>query len=295
MKTVNRNRKAFSIVELLTVMSIIIILMSLLLPAMNMIKRYSKKVKQHAQFHSIAAGLDMFLNEIGDYPESDRLDDDGVPYCGAMRLAEAMVGQDLLGFHERSLFRSNGQDGANIVIYPDFATLTPQEKEDNLASRRGPFVQPDKSEAYTIKEVYPAALLGAVFDPCSMVICDEYPRVRNQQTGKKIGMPVLYYRADVSGQEHVYGGTNNIYENLDNQDLIDLGLPWDSTGASVHPMDTSVASPSGPELFYGITEDSRATALSNLTRPVLADTYILISAGFDGLYGTRDDVYNFGE
>ena len=28
-------------------------------------------------------------------------------------------------------------------------------------------------------------------------------------------------------------------------------------------------------------------------RPYRADSYILMSAGFDGLYGTKDDVFNF--
>jgi hypothetical protein len=27
----------------------------------------------------------------------------------------------------------------------------------------------------------------------------------------------------------------------------------------------------------------------------MADSYILISAGFDGEYGTSDDVFNFGD
>jgi hypothetical protein len=30
-------------------------------------------------------------------------------------------------------------------------------------------------------------------------------------------------------------------------------------------------------------------------RPYREDSYILMSAGFDGLYGTADDVFNFGE
>ena len=30
-----------------------------------------------------------------------------------------------------------------------------------------------------------------------------------------------------------------------------------------------------------------------MPRPYRADSYILISAGYDGLYGTRDDICNF--
>ncbi len=30
-----------------------------------------------------------------------------------------------------------------------------------------------------------------------------------------------------------------------------------------------------------------------MSRPYRSDSFILLSAGFDGEYGTRDDVYNF--
>jgi hypothetical protein len=44
--------------------------------------------------------------------------------------------------------------------------------------------------------------------------------------------------------------------------------------------------------FYVITRDEKITSMA---RPMRSDSYILISAGFDGLYGTSDDVFNFGE
>ena len=44
-----------------------------------------------------------------------------------------------------------------------------------------------------------------------------------------------------------------------------------------------------PEKFYEITRDYRIS----IERPYRAHSYILISAGVDGLYGTGDDVFNF--
>ncbi len=78
MKRVSNNqhsRHGFTIIELLTVMSIIIILIGLLVPSLNRVKRYSMDVKQRAQFHSIAVALDLFNAEFDGYPDSNAMDD----------------------------------------------------------------------------------------------------------------------------------------------------------------------------------------------------------------------------
>ena len=59
-------KKGFTIIELLTVMSIIIILMSLLVPGLNRIRKLAKDLAQKAQFYDI----DKALN---DYPGKRRL------------------------------------------------------------------------------------------------------------------------------------------------------------------------------------------------------------------------------
>ncbi len=114
----SRNKRAFTIVELLTIMSIIVILMGLLLPALNKVKRYAKEVKQKAQFHSIDVAMELFNTEHDDYPESGALDGSGTTdYCGAMKLCEAMMGQDLMGYHPDSVFNWDGTDAEGNQIY----------------------------------------------------------------------------------------------------------------------------------------------------------------------------------
>ena len=54
----SKKTKGFTIVELLTVMSIIIILMGVLVPALNRVRRFSKIVTQRGQFHEISKGLE---------------------------------------------------------------------------------------------------------------------------------------------------------------------------------------------------------------------------------------------
>ena len=129
-------RAAFTIIELLTVMSIIVILMSLLVPSLAMVKRYAREVRQRAQFHAIEAAMELFQSVEEGYPDSSALDEDNADYCGAMKLCEAMVGQDLMGFHPDSHFRSDLEDGQNNLLY-DKDPTSPGDDPDvpNLAAR----------------------------------------------------------------------------------------------------------------------------------------------------------------
>lgn len=281
------NKKAgFTIVELLTVMSIIVILIGLLVPALNMAKQYAKKLKQMAMFHSIDAALELFNNEFDGYPPSDALDPDDEPYCGAMKLCEAMMGQDLLGFHTNSVYKESGLNSDDSVdLYP--ADPDP----DNLKARRGPFLPSESANAYQMEEIYDDDYTP--FDANDFVLCDVY--TRNMQSGKKTGMPILYYKANTANSMHdpnnvpgtPDGSTTNIYNIWDNQQLVYLGKPWVS------------GSPSDPEkqhslfqadTFYELTKSHKITTA---VRPYRADSYILLSAGFDGEYGTADDIFNF--
>ncbi|MHC4229911.1 MAG: type II secretion system protein, partial [Planctomycetota bacterium] len=86
----SNRRAAFTIVELLTVMSIIVILIGLLVPALNQVKRYAHEVKQRAQLKSIATAIELFNSEFDGYPDSSAMGPDGMAYSGAMKLCEAV-------------------------------------------------------------------------------------------------------------------------------------------------------------------------------------------------------------
>jgi hypothetical protein len=119
-----------------------------------------------------------------------------------------------------------------------------------------------------------------------------------------MGMPILYYRADpakfafpintetpTNMQTKAFMYT---YNYKDNQDLIDMGMPWFVGPA--HPLASGGATDDGvtivdcPKRFYDIVRDKKVVTDD---KPYKADSYILMSAGFDGQYGTKDDVYNF--
>ena len=285
----SNNKRAFTIVELLTVMSIIIILMGLLAPAMNRVRRFAKKVSQKNQFHSIDVALELFRSEFDGYPDSGALDPAGVPYCGSMKLAEAMMGQDLLGFHPDSRFRADGMDGAGNALYP----LPGPPPLVNLQARKEYYLPLEQANAYKLADIYPG-IASSPFNGDRFVLCDEYTPVMNLTTGKKIGMPVLYYKANTSNTRHdssdlpVPGNDKGqIYNYLDNNQLVELGKPWNPP-----PTGTNHALFTDPTKFYTSTWNEK---VSSMVRPYRADSYILLSAGFDGEYGTPDDVFNFGD
>ncbi|MHC4883046.1 MAG: type II secretion system protein, partial [Planctomycetota bacterium] len=153
-------KKAFTIVELLTVMGVIAVLIGLMVPALALVKDYSKRIQQKAQFHGIDMGLEMYKTEFGSYPRSD--DNSLIPahatldnsaYCGANKLAEALVGLDLIGFHPNADFRSNGQNlipdpltgiATSTLIYDTFSGAW-QTAQENIDARKGPFVDLENS------------------------------------------------------------------------------------------------------------------------------------------------------
>lgn len=278
-----RRKRAFTIVELLTVMSIIVILIGLLVPALNKARRYATLVRQKAQLHSMDAAIELFNNECGGYPPSDamdgRLTGAKEAYCGAMKLCEALMGQDLLGFHSRSVFRRDGMDSTGtVLLYP------PNPSEENRKARKGPYIAAESANVYSMQKVYSNQ---STYLPTSFVLCDVYERQMN--SGEKTGMPILYYKANTANSFHDpnlqptrENSMGNIYNYWDNQELVALGKPWESAGAT-HALAT-------PARFY---QNTRNHLIETARQPYRADEYILLSAGWDGEYGTGDDICNF--
>jgi type II secretory pathway pseudopilin PulG len=268
----------------MTVMSIIILLIGLLVPALNMVKRYAKRVMQKNQFHTIEVAMDIFNAEWEEYPPSEAKDEENLDYCGAMKLAEAMVGQDLAGYNPASKFRRDGQ------VTNDPATVLYFDPSADRSARRL-YLKPENANANPLEHLFPAGVSLGGFLKERLVLCDVYGRVTHTVNGKLVGMPILYYRADATKTQHDATPLNNpqnIYDFRDNFVFAQLQPPWDPQGQERHPLAAT------PKLFYQKTVNPNITMLEG-NRPYRADSYILLSAGFDGLYGTDDDVFNFGK
>jgi type II secretory pathway pseudopilin PulG len=291
----------FTIVELLTVMSIIIILISLLLPSLAAVRRYSKDVRQKGQFHDIENCLEMFSINYDGYPDSSWSDLEGDNYCGAMKLCEALLGQDGFGFHPDSYFDNMGRSKAGAELYynrraqPDI--FNKPEDAENLRKRRIPCME-KTAPLCLIETLFKNFDDGfAPFDANCPLLCDVYTRSQLLNArGDKMGMPILYFKADPSKLTHDAEdgykwwpqiGTN-IYNYYDNHELLALNPPW--AEGREHPMFAPTSSV--PKVFYDMTL-SEETSIGTYQKPHNPHTYILISAGWDGIYGTGDDIFNF--
>jgi hypothetical protein len=284
-------------------MSIIVILMSIMMPSLAAIRRYSKVLKQKGQFHDISTGLEMFSIDFDGYPDSKgtrtaggspgwNVDIENVPYCGAMRLCEAMVGQDGLGFHPDSRFAASGMDANPVPInlYPKPVT------DDNRRQRKHTYIDIDKFKTAYLVDLYAdQGVYLTAADPCETVICDVFGKVKGRETNAKLGLPILYYKADstkLGNDPNINNTPGNIYDWRDNHDITGLRPAGVTERIPLYEGVTAPSVKTGQDIFYEVIRDKKSTITA---KPYNENTYILISAGWDELYGTRDDVYNFGE
>jgi type II secretory pathway pseudopilin PulG len=315
--TSTKLRTGFTIVELLTVMSIIIILMSVLVPGLSRARRFAKVVIQKGQFNEMAKGLELFRNDHQEtYPDSGATDTNATPagYCGAMKLCEALLGQDGMGIHSSSNFQAK----QTSYLFDLCVTIDPPYDTPHTTNlqERTKYTDAENIKAYRLRNVFasgwtfnvqnhyspqgafvdtlPNAVIGDVFQRAD-IKGGTAPTGCPQKAGQKVGMPVLYYKADPSKLNHdtitdpltaTATANTNIYNFDDNYALTALGCPWESSQTTPHPMFTD------PRVFLKAITNDKVTATP---RPHNEDGYILMSAGWDGLYGTQDDVYNFAK
>lgn len=297
----DRTQPAFTLVEVVTTIAIIAILAAILVPAFNMVFKTATNVKQKAQFNSINMALEGFRTDFGDYPESFNPLDVSNMYGGAQRLAEAVIGYDGFGFHPQSIFSPWGTDsvligGKDLYILPN-SKWNDDEKKASLKSRKGPYLELETANSIKIADLY-----GDVYNDArdyTFVLSDAFTTVKNQRTKKQTGMPILYYKANPAASQHNPGHFSpaaysdlNIFDLRHNWYLLALGKPVESGVNLMHPLFDN------PNLFYEATRNPNYYNPANQTdttfwRPFRAESFILHSAGSDGLYGTPDDVFNF--
>ena len=327
-----RCRRGFTLIELLTVIAIIALLISILMPALQGARTQAKNLKIKALEKSCADGLEMFradnekdFRANGGLPPSVVAEDENqiehageaAKLFGAHWLVRYLMGKDFNGYVSK---RDVPKDWLDLPEkwydkYPD--------STGELLPRRGPYVDAQSVDILDTGELSGGSVtsesdLNALDSP---VIIDAF------------GYPILYYVANTALANRPganmarYGGddellSTGIYDFDDNwlftgkcqgtatspgacsEEHWDFGSgkhklayfgPDPEDGAYISDMVGATGSFQSFIVNKDVLDSTYDVDHLDRTRilPVRQSTFILISAGKDGLYGTSDDVTNF--
>ena len=348
--------RAFSLVELLTVMFIIAALIAILVPSLNAARNSAKKTATKAALNALKGSLENFRNDnqrqfarTNGYPPSHAhpviMDESRDPVfdpvkgefpfietkpvvTGAHWLPAMLMGPDQLGYIDGKKVTTKdslryepwkwytadplgtGTRLERVGFYADPGGLKTVRTEE-LPGRENPtlFADPETGagpwevvkDLPVIVDSWGQPLLyyaaNANGQPANMLADKRDPD--NKYTGEdQEAGPPFYFHED----NHAFTGhdTENGWdidgphpiaeagESMTADELIDSSNPKAIASFARYIMDRTLLR-SLKETKPGGEEPSEKTQL----RPVNADSYLLISAGVDGVFGTPDDVTNF--
>lgn len=355
MRGTNRRRSAggFSLIELLTVIAIITLLISILIPSLTAARNSAKKTSTASTLNGIRIALEAFRNDnerefpatngyppsfahppIGNYAFAPHLGEfpflEGKPRAyGAHWLPAMLMGLDLNGFVPRgnvptslqnkpstwykpTAYQGKALPRAPLYLEPGSVRLTPTqdlpgrrpEQQSLFPNWGAPGSPTDEStmrqlpvivDAFEQPILYYAAnrfASGGVLVARSRTINNTYDR----------GQPYYFHQDNIGFTGQGVWGTGGTYTGdagwnfaggLSSHPIADPGDDVTAVTVESHGQGRSFAR-------YILDKNAYRAQLANNAQPtattplkaVNPDSYLLISAGVDGLYGTKDDVTN---
>jgi prepilin-type N-terminal cleavage/methylation domain-containing protein len=314
-RRIDREHGGFTLIELLVVIAIISMLVMIMASGLGKVMKSAKALKQKSVLHSLEVGLEFFHDENDGYPQSKVESSDGNGasplICGAQHLAEALLGRDQRGFDPVSKWYAPKQNAA-VKEYETDPTSINRRKKLYVELKDSAVVLLEQLYDGYSGDVYSSDGTGKILAP---VITDIFrQRQVTLPSGQQyfVGNPILYYKANEASRDFEWDPlpaqeSRLIYNFQDNAALIQLHPVRDPVNLR-HLFDP-VQDPLHPELVYKYKDSTGADkigtgkqrfydtitdpAVQNFRKPYNPQSFLLISAGYDGIFGTKDDVTNF--
>lgn len=308
-------------VELLAVIAIIALLISILIPAVSVIRTKAKDVATRATIASIGTGIQAFKAENrlgGGYPPSASDGSRSLKYSvanpysligipgneieisGAGLLVFALAGADLLGTPGFRTFDTSSTEWAQDTYdTPGGAYELDIDTGQPKKTRFGPYVD-DKVRVSQYNSAEGSFDIEAEVEARESLRPDDRVQRSFPMYLDAFGFPLLYYRADPAGIAAWDDDPDNlnrgrgIYHWADNGPLVDGSD--DELVLLSHNQPHSMDRPTGgsgdpvPGTFAYLIWNQSVAARK---MPHNAQSYLLLSPGPDGRYGTSDDIGNF--
>jgi prepilin-type N-terminal cleavage/methylation domain-containing protein len=310
---------AFTLIELLVVISIIAILLTILVPVIGNIRKRAQAVNTQAGIAQLEALISAYQGDFKAYPGP-------IPNTqlrGAAPNNITFKTPGLVGSGPQITMAENlflGLQGGLVVTRPIIDPLNPQIQYDANLAGKGPqalgpipkqYPPYGESTDYSLVDGhYTDEVVPAGIDDSSIPeYLDRFPN----------RMPILYLRAragvvTTAGQVVVtplpstaaqydqtqvtpytaQTGGSWIGVGKENDGELRAGLTSRDAAYYAHGFNTApnVAANLASEYPYNINAALKNAAFADT--PKMKDKYILISAGVDRIYGTKDDITNFG-